>query len=101
VSKFLLGALVGIAVAVLVGGAVVHFDDLRIIKNEDTVTVPDLIDENPDTALRQLSDVGLTGRVVSPPAHSLHEVESQVVTDEFPERGSQVPPGSDVTLHAK
>jgi hypothetical protein len=32
VSKFLLGALVGIAVAVLVGGAVVHFADLRITK---------------------------------------------------------------------
>jgi beta-lactam-binding protein with PASTA domain len=99
------GAVYGALAAVIVALALLYVLDLAVTAN-DRIAVPDVIGERPAQAQSNLEAVGLSARVIpvqSQPAFRSVILEHQalVVGEQFPDRGTEVAPGTTVALHVK
>jgi beta-lactam-binding protein with PASTA domain len=99
------GAVYGALAAVIVALALLYVLDLEVTEN-DRIAVPDVIGERPAQAQSNLEAVGLSARVIpvqSQPAFRSVILEHQalVVGEQFPDRGTEVAPGTTVALHVK
>ena len=105
VRTFLRGAVCGAFAAVIVALALLYGLGLEVTEN-DRITVPDVIGETPARAQSDLEAVGLSARVIpvqSAPAFRSVILEHRVlvVGEQFPDRGTEVAPGTIIALHVK